>query len=82
MPSVYAHYSFGSKVLDILPRETQKLINRHKNLYLIGLQGPDILFYYKPFGKNQINGYGGDMHDRPGSEFFRSSALSAPLMAP
>ena len=74
MPSVYAHYSFGSKVLDILPRETQKLINRHKNLYQIGLQGPDILFYYKPFGKNQINGYGGDMHDRPAADFFRAAA--------
>ena len=53
MPSVYAHYSFGSKVLDILPRETQKLINRHKNLYQIGLQGRTSCFIISLSGKTR-----------------------------
>ena len=74
MPSMYAHYSCGKKVLDILPREIQELINSHKSLYLTGLQGPDVLFYYKPLKKNRVSTYGNEMHDRPGADFFRAAA--------
>lgn len=74
MPSMYAHYSCGKKVLDILPREIQELINSHKSLYLTGLQGPDVLFYYKPLKKNRVSTYGNEMHDRPAAGFFRAAA--------
>lgn len=74
MPSMYAHYHFGGKVFKALPKSARDIINKNRELYLIGLQGPDILFYYKPLGKNRVNGYGYGMHDRPAAEFFRGAA--------
>ena len=74
MPSMYAHYHFGGKVFKALPKSARDIINKNRELYLIGLQGPDILFYYKPLGKNRVNGYGYGMHDRPAEEFFRGAA--------
>ena len=74
MPSMYAHYTFGSKVFKALPKSARDIIKRNKELYLIGLQGPDILFYYRPLSKNRINRYGYGMHDRPASEFFIPAA--------
>lgn len=74
MPSMYAHYTFGSKVFKALPKNVRDIIKRNKELYLIGLQGPDILFYYRPLSKNRINRYGYGMHDRPASEFFIPAA--------
>ena len=44
-------------------------LNYH--LALIGLHGPDILFYYKPLKSNLVNRIGYGMHGRPGIEFFR-----------
>ena len=48
MPSTYAHYRLGQKVLDNLTGGIKSTILNHKELYDIGLHGPDILFYYKP----------------------------------
>lgn len=74
MPSMYAHYAFGGKVFKTLPKSLREIIKNHKELYLIGLQGPDILFYYRPLGKNRVNSYGYGMHDKPASEFFAPAA--------
>ena len=70
MPSTYAHYRFGKEVYKRLPDDIRELIGDEKRLFLIGLHGPDILFYYKPLGRNQVNSIGFDMHDRPACEFF------------
>ena len=43
----------------------------YRQLYLIGLHGPDILLYYKPLKSNPVNRIGFGMHERPGMEFFR-----------
>lgn len=48
MPSTYAHYRLGQEVLDNLTGGIKSTILNHKELYDIGLHGPDILFYYKP----------------------------------
>ena len=45
MPAGYAHYIFGEKVLASLDCQYQELIQRHLDLYHIGIHGPDILFY-------------------------------------
>ena len=47
MPTTYAHYRFGKEVTEALPRGLQNTIEYHRDLYDIGLHGPDILFYYK-----------------------------------
>lgn len=39
--------------------------------YRIGLHGPDVLFYYKPFKKNAVSDQGTRMHQEPASVIFR-----------
>ena len=74
MPTTYAHYRIGKEVTEALPRGLQNTIEYHRDLYDIGLHGPDILFYYKPLFANPVNQVGYAMHDRPGIEFFRQAS--------
>ena len=55
MPTTYAHYQFGKDVIRILPGPLQKAIENHRELFDIGLYGPDIFFYYRIFHKNRVN---------------------------
>ncbi len=70
MPSTYAHQHFGNLVFDKLPEKLQEEIAPYKGLYNIGLQGPDIFFYYKPLHKNDVAAYGGRLHGQTGEAFF------------
>ncbi len=70
MPTTYTHHIFGTLVYQGLPKEIQKKIQKEKNLYQIGLHGPDILFYYRPFQKNTVNGLGHRMHKEIAADFF------------
>lgn len=71
MPAAYAHMVFGKKVISILPIATQESINRYPELFGIGLQGPDILFYYHPSDTQAYVLYGHNIHKRPAADFFR-----------
>ena len=53
MPSCYAHYRFGVHVLQTLPEQVQKQIEANRNLFDLGLQGPDFFFFYR-LGKNTL----------------------------
>lgn len=44
MPSTYAHRRFGANVLDHLPAPLREKLEAHRELYDIGLHGPDLLF--------------------------------------
>ncbi|MDO5134661.1 MAG: zinc dependent phospholipase C family protein [Eubacteriales bacterium] len=70
MPTTYTHDLFGKKVYRKLPEEMQKVIRRHKDLYRIGLQGPDILFYYM-LSKNPVTAFGVGMHRERACVFFQ-----------
>ena len=70
MPSTYAHYRMGKEAAEELTGEAWHTLSMYRQLYLIGLHGPDILFYYRPLRSNVINGIGYGMHARPGIEFF------------
>ena len=48
MPSTYAHYRMGQEVIKQVSAPAHDIIMKHKQLYDIGLHGPDILFYYHP----------------------------------
>lgn len=48
MPSTYAHYRMGQEVIKQVSAPVRDIIMKHKQLYDIGLHGPDILFYYHP----------------------------------
>lgn len=73
MPSTYAHYRFGQNVLEQLTLKQKRIIAEYPELYLIGLHGPDILFYYKPLFANKVNAIGYELHKHSGKEFFESA---------
>lgn len=74
MPSTYAHYRMGLEVRKSLDYREKKIVEGYPELFLIGLHGPDILFYYKPLFSNKVNQQGYGMHGRPGREFFKKAA--------
>lgn len=62
-------FCIWKKVFKTLPEQSKELIRRHKALYLIGLHGPDILFYYKALSSNPVNDLGYRMHGEPAADF-------------
>ena len=74
MPSTYAHYRMGKEIQNQLYGSERRIIDKYPELFYIGLHGPDIFFYYKPFGKNRVNQTGYALHDRSGAEFFTQAA--------
>ena len=73
MPSTYAHYRFGQLVLDQLSASQKLIIEKNRDLYDIGLHGPDILFYYRPVKSNPICKSGYAMHEEKGEKFFEEA---------
>ena len=74
MPSNYAHYRMGQEVRDCLENEEKKIVEEYPELFLIGLHGPDVLFFYNPLIRNKVNRIGHGMHDKAGKEFFANAA--------
>lgn len=74
MPSTYAHYKFGQIVVKNLRKDIQMKVMNNKQMYDIGLHGPDILFYYKPLVKNHVNQIGYSMHNQRADRFFAQAA--------
>lgn len=70
MPSTYAHRRFGANVLEHLPIEIQNQITPYRELYDMGLHGPDLLFYYHAASSNKVGQLGNAMHEEPGEAFF------------
>ena len=64
MPSNYAHLRFGQ---DVCKYNAVPYCNQ---LFLTGLHGPDILFFYHPAFPNKINRLGRALHRLKGSDFF------------
>lgn len=69
MPTTYTHDRFGKDVYRRLPGELRRIIRKEKKLYLIGLHGPDIFFYYHPLSTNPVVKKGHRMHERNADEF-------------
>ncbi|MCC8140484.1 MAG: zinc dependent phospholipase C family protein [Lachnospiraceae bacterium] len=70
MPAAYAHYRFGKKVYGELPEKERQVIRQAKDAFLLGLHGPDLLFYYLPICKNRINQQGRRIHHEIAADFF------------
>ena len=73
MPTTYTHERFGRDVLRYLPEELKPQTDAEYDLFHIGLQGPDIFFYYNPLFKNRINRIGTKIHKKPGRIFFEKA---------
>ena len=84
MPSTYAHRRFGTNVLEHLPDELRAQLEQNRELYDIGLHGPDLLFYYHAAKSNPVGALGNAMHEVPAPRtpifFFVTfvSSVSAP----
>lgn len=74
MPSSYAHYRLGQAVRSHLKGQERETVEASPELFLTGLHGPDILFYYKPLSSNPVNQVGYGMHDKAGRIFFEKAA--------
>lgn len=75
MPTTYAHYRFGNDVFERLPEQLQIEIRPYRQLFDIGLHGPDILFYDNPFRQNKINTLGRVIHKQKGHTFFSQAKI-------
>ena len=70
MPAIFAHDLYGRNVFLDLKKEIRDVIRKEKDCFYLGVQGPDVLFFYRPLGKNPINQKGYRYHERPAMEFF------------
>ena len=43
----------------------KRIIKKERYCFLLGVHGPDILFFYKALGKNKVNQKGVRMHGEP-----------------
>ena len=71
MPGHYAHYRFAAAQLRSMDAEARKTVSRFRQLYDMGAQGPDPLFYYNPFTQNKVDKLAYRIHESPGRDFFQ-----------
>ena len=76
MPSTYAHYRMGKEVWQALSGRERERIDAYPEPYLIGLHGPDILFYYHALSNNPVNAIGYGLHAKPGKTFFEQARMT------
>ena len=74
MPALYAHLRFGEEVANALSPALQQLLQTHTGTFLLGTQGPDILFYHKPMKTNELRSFGRQLHRKTGGEIFSDQA--------
>ena len=70
MPAIYAHHRFGAEVAKALDGDLKTIVSEHYTPYQIGLQGPDIFFFYRPWSKNKVSAYGNHLHAVSALPFF------------
>ena len=70
MPSCYAHNRFGQQAVPSVPETIRRVIEKHRQLFDLGLQGPDFFFYYRPWMDTPVRKLGHEFHYHTGREFF------------
>lgn len=74
MPADYAHNRFGDLVRERLKDPVRRAVCASPDCYAIGLQGPDIFFFYNPFRDNAVGDCGNAIHAAPGRALFEPAA--------
>ncbi|WP_053374693.1 zinc dependent phospholipase C family protein [Paenibacillus sp. FJAT-27812] len=67
MPNVWAHFIFGQLVFEKLGESALLQTDEQKNIFNMGCQGPDFLFYHRFFPWQRslaLNRLGTEMHNR------------------
>lgn len=73
MPALYAHNRFGADVFKQLDEELKTILKKYYTQFRIGMQGPDIFFFYRPIVHNHVSKCGGDMHGENANLFFENA---------
>ena len=76
MPSTYAHYRFGTQLIATMPPKTQRTVIRFRQLYDMGLHGPDILFYQSLLPGTKLSD---KFHAQTGKAFFERACRNIRL---
>lgn len=71
MPAMYAHDTFGRKVAAKLPLSVKRPILQYPQMFRVGLQGPDVLFFYNPFTEHPIGNVGRSLHKKQALSFWK-----------
>lgn len=73
MPAAYAHYRFGTQALELLDPALRQQISRFRQVYDMGVQGPDFFFYYNPLFHTAAGSLGHKFHMQSGKTFFSAA---------
>ena len=68
MPTTYAHWRFGCECIETLPQNLKQIVHRYRELFDLGVHGPDIFFY--DLRHSDVSRYGYAVHEKPGRDFF------------
>ncbi len=74
MPATYAHYRFGFRTLPQLPAQVRSCIRKHRQMYDLGLHGPDFLFFHHPIADDKCNKLANQIHLTTGRKYFSYGA--------
>lgn len=73
MPSSYAHYRFGVRVLEKMDPAIRRKVQQFRNVYDTGLHGPDVFFYYNPLIRTATGALSTKIHAQTGDAFFTAA---------
>lgn len=77
MPGFVTHHIFGVNAYKQLDnREIKKIIRDNHNAYCLGLQGPDLFYYFMPTSLGFKPNIANIMHKKKTNEFFRQLIAS------
>ncbi len=66
-------------MLQNMPADIRRTVNRFRRLYDVGLHGPDPFFYYNPIMHTKVGDLGHKTHKLSGREFFERVCRSIRL---
>ncbi len=73
MPGFVTHYVFGLNAYKNLPDpDIKRIIKERRNAFSLGLQGPDLFFYFMPSSLGFKPNIANIMHKKRTGDFFRS----------
>lgn len=81
MPGFATHYLFGVDACRLIPARLRAEIRQHHCVYALGLQGPDLFFYYLPSYLMHRQNLGALAHTEKTGEFFARLLASRSLFS-
>ena len=75
MPSNYAHYRFGTELIEKMEPEQRRTVRRFRQLFDMGLHGPDLFFHHDPFLQTSVRNLGKNITARRVRRFLNGCAV-------